>query len=426
MRPLSESAEPTGRTLLVVGASHRSAAEPLRRKLFREEILPPLLLDRLAAAGFGEALAFVTGDRCELYAMTADASTDAPRLQRMLAEAADAPAELVATQFYGRIGEDALAHLFAVAASLDSPVVGEPRVLGQLQAAQKLAADRGLAGAELEAALAAAYAAARRVRNETALAEQPVSMAAAAVQVAQDLHGALGGANALLLGAGDLGQLLADELRRAGLVDLTVTHPALARAELLARQHHCHFRPWEELDAALAAADIVLSALGTGRETVTADAVRRALKQRRLRPMLLLDLSVPSDIERAAGELADAFRYDVDDLERLAMRGRSTRVDAATVGRAILDAELRVFAARRAERQAVPALQQLQAIFEAERHAVLEAAAGDADAATRLLVNRLLQRPAAALRALAAARGREVAQAELLAMVRRLFGDGPE
>jgi glutamyl-tRNA reductase len=410
--------------LLLVGASGRGPGEQPAERLFREERMTAALLDRLAAAGFREALALVTGDRCELYVTSRDPGSDAPRLKRLLAEAA--PAEPVASEPFSRSGAEALAHLFALAAALDGPPLDGPELLDRLQAAHKLAADRGLAGGDLEAALQAAYAAAKRVRSETPLAEKPISMAAAAVQIAQDLHGALGGASALLIGAGDLGQLLADELRRAGLRELTVLHPALARAELMARQHRCHFRPWEELDAALAGADIVLSGLGMGREVVSAEAVRRALRQRRLRPMLLMDLSVPSDVERAAGELADAFRYDVDDLERIAMRGPQGRIDASAAGRAIIDAELAAFAARRAERAPLPALAQLRTIFEAERDRALAAADGDAETATRLLVERLLERPSARLRALAATRGREAAQAELLALVRRLFAEAPE
>lgn len=414
------------RALLLVGASHRRASEPVRERLFVEDRLVPVLLERLSAAGFEEGLALVTCDRCELYVMTASPSADAARLSRLLAEATGQPHAGLAAELESREDADALAHLFMVAASLDSPVVGEPQVLGQLKAAHKLAADRGIVGAELDAVLQAAYAAAKRVRAETPLAEQPVSMATAAVQAAQGLHGNLRSSRALLVGAGDMGQLLADELVRAGLKELTVLHPTLARAELLARQHGCHFRPWSELDAALAGADILLSALGTGREVVTADAVRRALRQRRSRPMLLVDAAVPGDIERAVGDLEDAFRYDLDDLERIAMSGRSTRAGASAAGRAIIEAEVRAFVTRQAERQAVPALLQLRSIFEAERRQALEAAGGNAEEATRLLVNRLLHRPSAALRALAAARGREAAQAELLALVERLFGEaGP-
>ncbi|HWA43521.1 MAG TPA: glutamyl-tRNA reductase [Hypericibacter adhaerens] len=423
--PEPRSARSSVQDLLLVGASHRGATAALRERLFLDGSAAPAILQRLKQQGFGQALTVVTSDRCELYVFHPDPARGAAALRAILAASAGLAPELVSAQLFERRGVTALRHLFSVAASLDSPVPGEPQVLEQLKANHRSSIEAGLVGPELEAMLQAAYVTAGRVRSETPLAEQPVSMATAAIDVARELFGDLGRCSALMLGIGEMGERMAAELQKGGLTRLTVTHPAAARAELTARRLGCHFRDWAELDAALAAADIVIAALGAGRVVVTTEAVKAALKARRHKPMLLLDAALPPDIEAAVGELDDAFRYDLDDLERLAMEGRTPRGSAATRRQAaetaarILAEETARFEARYAEPGYAPALAALRAELEAERAKALAEAGGDAEAATRLLVNRLLQRPEAALKAVA---GEGKDASTLAALLGRLFG----
>jgi glutamyl-tRNA reductase len=405
--------------LLLVGASHRGATAALRERLFLDHGAAPAILQRLKQEGFAQALAVVTCDRCELYVFHDNPDRGAARLREVLATTAGLAPELVSAQLFERRGVTALRHLFSVAASLDSPVLGEPQVLGQLKANHRAAIEAGLIGPELEAMLQAAYLAAKRVRNETPLAEQPVSMATAAIDVARELFGDMGRCSALLLGIGEMGEMMATELQKGGLARLTVMHPVTARAEMLARRLSGHFRDWADLDAALAGADIVIAALGTGRVAITRTAVKAALKARRQKPMLLFDAALPPDIDLAVGELDDAFRYDLDDLERLAMEGRSSGGNAAETAARILAEETAGFETRRAERAAVPALTALRARFEAERQRALAEAGGDAEEATRRLVNRLLHGPNTALKAIAA-EGRDASS--LTALIERLFG----
>jgi glutamyl-tRNA reductase len=405
--------------LLLVGASHRGATAALRERLFLDHGAAPAILQRLKQEGFAQALAVVTCDRCELYVFHDNPDHGAARLREVLATTAGLAPELVSAQLFERRGVTALRHLFSVAASLDSPVLGEPQVLGQLKANHRAAIEAGLIGPELEAMLQAAYLAAKRVRNETPLAEQPVSMATAAIDVARELFGDMGRCSALLLGIGEMGEMMATELQKGGLARLTVMHPVTARAEMLARRLSGHFRDWADLDAALAGADIVIAALGTGRVAITRTAVKAALKARRQKPMLLFDAALPPDIDLAVGELDDAFRYDLDDLERLAMEGRSSGGNAAETAARILAEETAGFETRRAERAAVPALTALRARFEAERQRALAEAGGDAEEATRRLVNRLLHGPNTALKAIAA-EGRDASS--LTALIERLFG----
>jgi glutamyl-tRNA reductase len=423
--PEARRFNPSVQELLLVGASHRGATTALRERLFLDESASPALLERLKQEGFAQGLTIVTGDRCELYVFDVDPALAAARLRAILAATAGMAPELIAAQSFERHGVVALRHLFSVAASLDSPVLGEPQILRQLKANHAAADAAGLIGPEFEAMLEAAYGTAARVRKETPLAEQPVSMATAAIDVARELFGDLGRCSGLMIGIGEMGEMMAVELQKGGLARLTAIHPAAARAELMARRLSCHYRDWNELDAALAGSDIVISALGAGRVAITRDAVKAALKARRHKPMLLFDAALPPDVDLAVGELDDAFRYDLDDLERLAMEGRTPRGSAATRSQAaetaarILAEETARFESGRGVKPPVPAMKALEAHFEAERQKALADAGGDAAQATRLLVDRLLQGPKRALDP-ASREARDAAA--LVGLVERLFG----
>ncbi len=419
----------TTTSYLVIGASHRTCSGALRDRLTTEEAEVPLMLGRLRDLGFTQAVWLSTCDRVEVQAIHERPSEAALAVADLLADRAGVPEPDLADQLYTHTGADAIRHLFAVACSLDSQIVGEPHILGQLKAAHRHAATAGLTGPELEAALQAAYAAAKRVRSETPIAEGATSLVAAAVQVARDLHGELKRCSGLLLGLGDMGALVLDGLREAGLGRLTVASPVDRRAESAARRLNSHFVPWADLDSALAGADIVVTAAGLGRYILTVPAMEAALKRRRRRPMFVVDAAIPADVDPGVAVLDEAFVYDLADLERVALQGRVGREAATRAAWAIVDEALAGFVRTRAERAAVPAVAALRAHFETERRRLLaEHGRLDAQAATRLLVNRLLHRPSEVLRSLAAegdgAGLTERAAAERLLL--RLFGLGDE
>jgi glutamyl-tRNA reductase len=387
---------------LIVGVSHRTGTAALRERLFVDEAGQAELLGSLRAAGLSQALVLSPCDRTELHALAADPRSTAATMRDILARQGRVAAADIAAQGYELTDAAALRQLFAVAASLDSVVVGEPQVLGQVKDSHKLAASLGMMDPQLEAVLRAAYGAAKRVRSETVIGERPVSIAAAAIQMARGVHGDLARCAALLLGGGEMGELMATQLHQARLARLTVLHKSPARAALIAHRLGGHVRPFEELAAALVDADILIAALGDERQTVTAAAIKQALKARRQRPMICIDSAVPGDIESAVHDLDGAFRFDLGDLERLAIEGQSSRAAAADPAWAIVDAEVAAFAAGDQERSAVPAVVALRRRFETVRDQVLAENPG-ADAATvaRLLVNRLLHAPSAVLRELA-------------------------
>lgn len=407
----------TGGELLVIGANHRTSPLAWRDRFTLMEAELADELDRLRGKGFREAVLIVTCDRIELVS-TVEAEPLRARFAEHLAGRLGETVERVTAALYHHRGVAALRHLFAVASALDSLVIGEPQVLGQLRAAHRVASEAGLVSGTLEAAFQAAYAAARRIRRETTIAHRPVSMAAAAVELAREVHGDLDRSTALLIGAGEMGELMAEYFRRVGVKQLLVSGPSAA-SESLARRLGATHIPFAVLADALVEAEIVIASVGSGRRVLTAAAMEAALKRRRRRPVFVIDAAIPPDVEPAVNDLDGAFLYTLDDLERSAMAGRAGREAAAAAAQTILDAELAAFERRQAERAAVPAVTVLRAHFEAMREGVLRDEPGlDADAATRLLINRLLHAPSEALRGLIAAEG-DAAAAE--ALLRRIF-----
>jgi glutamyl-tRNA reductase len=375
--------------LIIVGVNHRSAGASLRERLFVPEADEPQRLAELRAAGIDEAMVLSTCDRVEIVAALALAGQDGDRLRGLLAAWAGlSPAELDGQDYqYG-----------------DS---------------RRRSVAAGMIGRLLGDVTQAAFAAAKRVRRETPLAEQPVTLAAAALRVARDLHGALERCSALVIGLGEMGELLAGELKAAGLRDLALSHRNQARAELAAHRLRCHLRDWDERAAALVEADIVVSAVGAGRYELTREEIQTVLKKRRYRPMFLIDAAVPGDIEAAVQDLDGAFVYDLGDLERVAHQGKEKREAAAIAAWAVLNEELARFERAQAERVVVPALVGLREHAEALRREVLADGKLDAAAATRLLLGRLLHAPSEVLRQTAVEDQRE--RAALERALTRLF-----
>lgn len=413
--------DPASPRLVVVGANHRSASASFRERLFVDAADAPGFLSRLREAGIGQAVLLATCDRVEVQAVSRDPGPTASAIADALAAQAGMDRTEIDDQLYRLEAREAVRHIFAVAASLDSLVPGEAQVLGQVKESHRAARDAGMMGPELDAVLDAAYRAAKRVRSETTIGERPVSIAAAAERLARNVHGDLGRAAALLVAGGEMGELIADHLIRAGLGRLTVTARIARRAEMLARRFSCHVAPFEALDELLADSDIVVSAVGAGRPLITREKVAHALAARRRKPIFVIDAAIPGDVHAAVDALDDAFLYDLGELEAVAMEGRRGRDAEAQVAAGIVDAEVEAYYRDRAGRAAAPLAAALRRRFEEEREAVLRESGGDAAEATRRLVNRLLHDPLRALRAFGMQGGdREAAEA----IVRRLFGLG--
>lgn len=412
------AARPSGARLCVVGANHKTASSALREALFVPEGEMRGALETLKRAGLRQVLLASTCDRTEAQFAVDDPDAAEHAILAALAPRAGLAAEALRKHCYAHRDAAALRHLFAVACSLDSQVVGEPQVLGQIKGAHRLAREMGLAGPELDAALDHAYAAAKRVRSETAIGERPVSLAAAAASVARDVHGDLAKCQGLLIGAGEMGEMLVEHFKRAGLARLAVAASSRARAEDIARRLGAHVADMADLTEALAGADLVFSAMGAGKHTIAATQAEAALKRRRRRPILFLDLAVPDDVAREVETLDGAYRYGIDDLEGLALKGRAEREASLAEAWAIVDVELAAFARHGAARAADPAIVALRRRFESERARAL-AETQDPARATELLIHRLLHAPSEALREIASSDPETRDAAEKL--VARLF-----
>ena len=402
-------------TFLIVGVNHRTGPQLLRERLQGDAGDVLKLLGRCRESGITQGMAVVTCDRCEVWCVTPDTATAQSTLTRLLAEAGGVSEAEIAPRLHALTEDAALRYAFAVAASLESQIVGEPQVLGQVKELQQLAQHAGMSGPELDRILEAAYQAAKRVRNETGIAGQSVSMAACAVSVLRRMHGDVSALGGLLVGDGDMAELIFEQVSATGMKRWTMVHPQERRARAWAERNHAHWRPFSELPQALASSDLAVSALDLGAELVSADMVKAALKARKRRPILLIDSGVPGDMDARIADLDDAFLYTLDDLERLAMAGRQHRAGEAEEAWRIVDQSVASFRRQLTEQAAAPVIAELHRHFEQHRAEVLAQPGIDAAEATRRLVNRLLHHPSLALKAAAPAKDLEGA-------LRRLFG----
>ncbi len=395
---MAESAE----TILIMGANHRSSSLALRDQVHVDETAAPAFLHRLLAREeVAQAMILSTSERVEVVAVSTDPVAAARAIATTLAERTGLERDVLASQFYRLTGAEAVRHCFAVAAGLDSLVIGDPHVVSQLMEAHRIARIAGTSGETLDRLLITAEGVTQRVRTETGIAEGPVSIATVAVQLARHLHGDLSSRQVLLIGTGGMGGLIANSLRSAGVRQFIVTAPRVPQAETVAAALEGHLAPFTDLAAAMAVADIVVASISSRQYVIDVDRVRQALRRRRQRPIFIIDAGIPGDVEPDVNQLDNAFLYDLNDLERVAMEGRASRERAGRAGWDIIATEVTVFLKGWAEQAPVPLFKALQQHFEKTRLEVLREVGPDADQATRLLVTRLLQTPMDVLQRLA-------------------------
>ncbi len=395
--------------LVALGINHQNAPVALRERVaFADDALPATLSALRALPGVEEVALLSTCNRTEVYALTGDDDGDA-LVEWLAAHPQDGRNPLALHDYLYRYRDDeAVRHLFRVATGLDSQVLGEPQILGQVKQAWAAARTAGTLGNRLDRLFQHAFVTAKRARTDTRIGANPVSVASAAVRMAEETFARPSDSTILLIGAGETIELTALHLVQAKAKRLLFANRTLAHAQELASRHSGVALPLSELDRHLFEADIVFSATASREPILHRDQVKAALRKRRHRPMLLLDLAVPRDIAADVAEVEDVFLYTVDDLERVIEDNRSSRREAADAAEAIIELQVARFAETLAASAHHGSLKRLRAHGESARDDALAKAqqllAGGHDPAEVLqrlahtLTNRLLHAPTAALR----------------------------
>jgi glutamyl-tRNA reductase len=389
--------------LFAVGLSHRTAPVELRECVDFSRGGASAALAALAARGVGrETVVLSTCNRAEIYAV---AGPEAPDLVgRFFAEYHGLPLPRIAEHLYVRRGADAARHLFRVAAGLDSLVVGEPQILGQVKTAYATASDNGYTGAVTNRLFHSAFGVGKRVRSETGLSEGAVSISYAAIALARKIFGRLTGLNVVILGAGGMAKLTGVHLKAQEVRQITISSRTLSTAERLARQLNARAVPWAELGDALSGADIVVTATGAVEPVLTRTHVHDVMRPRRQRPLFIIDIAVPRDVDATAGDLEQVFLYNIDDLQGIVKENLARRSAELERAEAIVDEEVARFTAWLQSREVIPTVVALRARFEAIRQSELTRldsklanlppeARARVDEVTQLIVQKLLLTP---------------------------------
>jgi glutamyl-tRNA reductase len=390
--------------LYAVGLSHRTAPVELRECADFARGGVERALAALAARAVGrEMVVLSTCNRAEIYAVGENDAT-ADGVSRFFSEYHNIPPAQLAAHLYVRSGADAARHLFRVAAGLDSLVVGEPQILGQVKAAYAAAHEGRFTAAIMNRLFHSAFAAGKRVRSETGLGEGAVSVSYAAIALAKKIFGDLKGRSVLILGAGEMAKLTGVHLRAQQVRQITIASRTLLTAQTLAARLAGTAVPWDALDGALHAADIVVTATGASEPVLTRTRVEEAMRRRRGRALFVIDIALPRDVDAAAGDLDQVFLYNIDDLQAIVQENFARRTAELSRAETIVEEEVAKFVAWMQSREIVPTVVALRQRFETIRQAELARlepklmgltpeARSRVDEITRLIVEKLLLTP---------------------------------
>jgi glutamyl-tRNA reductase len=359
--------------LLLTGLNHRTAPVEVRERLaFEDNALPQALDDLKRRPGLIEGMILSTCNRVEV-AVTADEQADVESaVEGFLADSRRVERAWVTPYLYRFDGPEAIRHLFRVASSLDSMVVGEPQILGQMKSAYALAKEHGSIGGFLGQVMDRALSVAKRVRTETDIGESAVSVSYAAVELAREIFGALQGKKVLVIGAGKMAASAARHLRRAGVSEILVTNRTRERAVAMAEDCGGRVLDYERFEDAVPEVDIVLASSGAPHFILTRDQMRAAMGKRRNRPMFLIDIAVPRNIDPAVNEVDSVFLYDIDDLGKVVNDNKRGRIETAKNAEEIVSEEVDRMIVRMKTREAAPAIVMLQDQFETWRRGEIE------------------------------------------------------
>ncbi|HEZ1543318.1 TPA: glutamyl-tRNA reductase [Neisseria meningitidis] len=356
--------------LTAVGLNHQTAPLSIREKLaFAAACLPEAVRNLARSKAATEAVILSTCNRTELYCVG-----DSEEIIRWLADYHSLPIEEISPYLYTLGMQETVRHAFRVACGLDSMVLGEPQILGQIKDAVRVAQEQESMGKKLNALFQKTFSVAKEVRTDTAVGENSVSMASASVKLAEQIFPDIGDLNVLFIGAGEMIELVATYFAAKSPRLMTVANRTLARAQELCDKLGVNAEPCllSDLPAILHDYDVVVSSTASQLPIVGKGMVERALKQRQSMPLFMLDLAVPRDIEAEVGDLNDAYLYTVDDMINIVQSGKEARQKAAAAAETLVSEKVAEFVRQQQGRQSVPLIKALRDEGEKARKQVLE------------------------------------------------------
>lgn len=408
---------------LLVGASRQQMPSDAAASLFSPEGYD-LLLSQVRGLDVREAFLFQGEEYLIFLVVRQPGRGLIAQLFALIAERSGLDTAKAAAIGYALEGEAALHHLFEIAGALNEGGPTEPQLVGRLQECHARAQSAGASGSCLDKVVPALIATAENTRSHLPSAHAP--MAAVALEVAKSLHGDLSSCRGLMIGLGEMALVLGDELRRAGLENWVVMHPSENRAADQASKMGGHYRAWDELNEALASAEVIVCDRGSGQWCVLKAEVEAALKARKKRPILIIDAALPGDVEDSVHDLEDAFLFRLEDLERLAREVSDAGLAPSVQARDVVNREFEHCLQEIAKAEPLEAqlLEELRQYFQKQRQEVLAEGHLDAKSATAKLIDRLLKAPSALLREEA---GRDPKNlAAISKVLNRLFGLGED
>ena len=415
--------------LLLTGVSHKTAPVEVRECLaFHEETLAAALKDLQARPGVTEAVILSTCNRVEITVTTEDDADPQVTVDSFLADHKPVSAETIAPHLYRYDGREAIHHLFRVASSLDSMVVGEPQILGQLKAAYTAAKDAGSVCGWLDGLMTRAFGVAKRVRSETGIGQMAVSVSYAAVELARKIFGSLSGRTIMIVGAGKMSELAARHLRRSGASHVFVTNRTYERAVEMAKLFQGTPVEYQRFIGMLPEVDILIASSGAPHYILHKEEMQRVIAARRNKPAFLIDIAVPRNIDPAVNDLDNVFLYDIDDLEEVVSANKRERMKEADRAEALVLDEVERMMARLKVVEITPTIiglqEQLEQIRAAEidkvrrRYGPFTPQQEEAlEAATRAIVNKVAHGPISELRVQAA----KPDGAHAVALIKKVF-----
>jgi len=416
--------------LALVGLSHKTAPVEIRERLaFSNDALRSALTSLVDRRRVNEAMILSTCNRVEVVAE----SPDDRLIRDFICEFHQISHDSVSTHLYSYRNVEAIRHVFRVTASLDSMVIGEPQILGQVKEAFRIAMDAGTVGMHLSALMNRAFAVAKKVRSETGISQSAVSVSYAAVELARKIFGDLSGKTVMIIGASKMGELAAKHLRRAGASSVLVTNRTFERAVELAKVFEGAAVPFEHFTDHMTGADIVITSTGAPHFIIGRNLAEQVIHRRKNKPIFFIDIAVPRDIDPAVNQIDNAFLYDIDDLQQVIDANLKERFKEAMRAEQIVDDEVEAFCLKMQTRDVVPTIVQLRESLEKVRRDEIERnrrhlkdlspeQQAAVDQITKSIVNKILHPPIEQLKQMA----HDPQGADLADLIRKIFNVKPQ